>query len=64
MTTKDKIIVYLYNKGNQVEGDFEEHTHYMRFHKLDEVDYLESIIRKVRKDTVKEIVDDLMKLLT
>lgn len=63
MTFKDKIILYLYNKTDTVDNDLNNHRQYVRFHKVDEVDMLESIITKVRADTVREITEDIMQIL-
>lgn len=64
MNFKDKLIMYLYNKSTAIEIDYQEHIQYTRFHNLDEVDYLESIIRKVRRDTYDEIRQDIYTLLS
>lgn len=63
MTFKDKVILYLYNKGEILDRDKVEHTNYMRFHNVDEVDMLETIIRKVRCDLFSEISHDIMNLI-
>lgn len=63
MTLKDKIILYVYNKSDTAENEYNEHINYYRYHKADEVDHLETIIRKVRRDTIKEITSDLLGLL-
>ena len=63
MTFKDKVIIYLYNKGEILDRDKVEHTNYIRFHNVDEVDMLETIIRKVRSDLFSEISHDIMNLL-
>lgn len=63
MTFKDKLIVYFYNKGNRIENDFKERQQYIRYHHVDEVDYLDIIIEKVRQDTFNEIFKDVMLLI-
>lgn len=64
MTIKDKIIIYLYNKQNQIDDEFLLHENYFKFRKKDEIDYLECIVQKARKDLMSEIVKDLQVLLT
>lgn len=64
MTIKDKLILYIYKKGDEIETDYENHQHFIRFHKVDEVDFLEMIIRKVRRDTYNEILADFMAILS
>ena len=64
MTFKDKVILYLYNKGEILDRDKLEHVNYMRFHNVDEVDMLETIIRKVRCDLFSEISSDIMTLMS
>ncbi len=64
MTFKDKVILYLFNKGETIDIDYAEHLNHSRFHNIDEVDLLETIIRKARKDLFSEISSDIMALLT
>lgn len=63
MTFKDKLIIYLHNKSSKLDDDYTENSAYYRYRKPDEVDYLELIIRKVRKDLFNEIVQDIMLIL-
>ena len=64
MTFKDKLILYLFNKGETIDREFNEHKNYARFHNVDEVDMLETIIRKVRTDLFSEISADIMALIS
>lgn len=63
MTYKDKAMLYLLKKSDIADNDFNEHLQFIRYHKVDEVDYLELIIKKVRKDTTAEILRDMLNLL-
>jgi hypothetical protein len=63
MTFKDKILVYIHNKSSQLEKEFEDTVNHQRYRKLDEYDYLESIMLKVRKDTFNEFVSDIMRII-
>lgn len=62
MTYKDKILLYISNKRDIADNDYLEHINYYRYHKADEVDYLETIIKKVRKDLTEEIFKDILTL--
>lgn len=64
MTFKDKLIIYLYNKQNQLELEAENSRNFARFHRCDQIDYLECIIADTRKNLVQEIIDDIMALQT
>lgn len=64
MTFKDKIVLYFFNKGETIDRDYLEHKNHCRFHDIDEVDLLETIIRKARRDLFSEISSDIMALLT
>lgn len=64
MTFKDKVIMYLYHKGEAIDRDYTEHKNYARFHNVDEVDMLETIIRKARTDLFSEISADIMALVS
>lgn len=63
MTFKDKLLGYLYNTATLVETDYIEHLHYMRFHHVDEVDCMETIILKTRRDCFNEILRQVVALL-
>lgn len=60
MKFKEKLLVYIWNKSSQLEKEYEDTRNYQRYRPLDENDYLESIIQKVRKDTFNEFVSDIM----
>lgn len=64
MNFKDKVLLYLYRKSDIIDNEYDEHIHFTRYHKADEVDHLESIIRKVRRDTFRELEKDIYALLT
>lgn len=62
MTLIDKILVYLWNKSSQIEKEYQDTLNHQRYRSLDENDYLENIIQKVRRDTFNEFVFDMMSL--
>lgn len=62
MSFKDKVCLYLMNRSDLADDDFLTHLQHYRFHKCDEVDLLELIIKKVRKDVYNEVFRDVMNL--
>ena len=60
---KIAVIKYLYHKLTSLEEEYNNKISYFRYHKADEVDYLEIIIAKARKDLMNEISQDLNNLL-
>lgn len=63
MTFKDKILVYLLQRSDIADNQYNDTLHHFRYHSADEVDYLELIIKKARKDVYAEILRDLLNLL-
>ncbi len=60
---KISVIQYLYNRNAKLEDEYNTKICYNRFHNTDEVDWLEIIIAKARKDLMAEICQDLNNLL-
>lgn len=60
---KISVIKYLYHKLSTLEEEYNSKINYFRYHKADEVDHLEIIIAKARKDLINEITQDLNNLL-
>lgn len=60
---KVTVIQYLYNRTTRLEEDYNSKLSFYRYHKTDEVDWLELIIAKARKDLMQEICKDLNDLL-
>ena len=56
-------MLYLLKRSDIADDDFNQTLQFVRYHKVDEVDYLELIIKKVRKDITAEILRDVMNLL-
>lgn len=63
MGLKVDVMSYLYNRTSVIEEEYLAKSAYMRYHRVDEVDYLELIIAKARKDLINEISKDLQHLL-
>ncbi len=64
MTKKDMILTCIYNKCDTAEREFEEYRDHIRYHNADEVEMLEHIIRKIRRDTLREVLRDVMHILS
>lgn len=60
---KNKILLYLLNKVDQLENEYNYNKQYMRYHNTDECDYLDLIISKSRKDLINEIAQDLIRII-
>ncbi len=63
MTFKDKLVIYLVNKSNRIDNDYDNALRVVRWHSADDVELLETIIAKVRKDTFNEVMQDILTLL-
>lgn len=64
MTFKDRLLMYISNKSSVIDNEYDEHLQFMRYHSVDEVDHLESIIRKVRRDALREFTKDIFALMS
>ncbi len=62
MTKKELIISYLYNKSVRADTEYEQLRYNVRYREADESDMLEQIIQKVRKDTIDEILLEVLKI--
>lgn len=63
MKIKDKLIIYIYRKGNEIEQSLEEINHQVRFQPMDSLDLYEIMHRKVYLTAWKEFIDDLFKIV-
>lgn len=63
MDMKSTILLYLMNVSDRAEENFNGLRDYCRYHNLDEVDYIECIIAKVRRDTINRIKTDIVNFL-
>ena len=54
------LVLCTLNKGETLDLEKTEQINYMRFQNVDEVDMLETIIRKTRSDLFSEISHDIM----
>lgn len=63
MTFKDKLTIYIYNKGNSLEEEFQQIQTQCRFSPLDSLDHFELMNAKIRLNAFKEFIDELMKII-
>lgn len=62
MTKKELFLIYLYNLSSRLDSDYEQLVLNSRSRKSDEVDYLELIMAKTRKDTVNDVLVEFIKI--
>lgn len=63
LSYKISVVKYLYERQLRLEEDYNAKLSFARYHNNDEVDFLELIIAKARKDLINEISKDLNNLL-
>lgn len=63
MDMKTTILLYLMNISDTADNRYNELREFYRYHNADEVDLIEQVIAKVRRDTINEIKTDLVTLL-
>lgn len=63
MDMKTTILLYLMNISDTADNRYNEIRDFSRYHNVDEVELIEQIIAKVRRDTINEIKTDLVTLL-
>lgn len=63
MTKRELIFLYFYNLSDKLDNDYDQLVLNNRSRKSDEVDYLELIIAKTKKDTINSVLVDVMKIL-
>lgn len=62
MTKKELFLIYLYNLSSRLDSDYEQLVLNSRSRKSDEVDYLELIMAKTKKDTVNDVLVEFIKI--
>lgn len=63
MGIKDKIIVYIYNKGNQLEYEREALKHQRRYETMDAFDIYENMRADIRNEAWNEFVNELFRII-
>lgn len=62
MTFRDTLYQYLYFKTERIDDYYDRLVDQIRVMKYDELDYMEIIIAKVRKDLMNEIQQEIILL--
>ena len=63
LNTKNLVLTYLYNRTVTLEQDLDLKRQFIRYHRCDEIDYIEVVIAKARADLINEVNRDIMSLL-
>ena len=63
MTIKDKLMIYVYHKGNEIDEELETYKAYARYRTPDGLEHYEYMRAMIRLETWKEILNDLYKLI-
>ena len=63
MTVKDKIMIYLYRKLNDLENEKNSINYSLRFQPMDSLDMYELMRNEVRISAWNEFVDDIYKII-
>lgn len=63
MTSKDKVIIYLYNKSCQLEVEKKEMDYNRRYRPMDSLDMYEIMRSDIRIQCWNEFVDELMRVV-
>ena len=63
MTLKDKLIIYVYNKNNQLENESETLRNATRIQAMDSLDHYEVMRDKIRINAWKEFLDELYAII-
>lgn len=63
MTLKDKMMIYVYHKGNALEEEFEQIQAQCRYQPLDSLDHFELMRSKIRLNAFKEFIDEIFKII-
>lgn len=63
LNLKTLLLSYFYNRSAVLDNEYNTKLQYFRYHNGDEVDCLEIIIAKARKDLINEILNDIINLM-
>lgn len=63
MDMKSTMLLYLMNVSDDADNRYNQIRDFSRYHNVDEVDLIEQVIAKVRRDTINEIKTDIVNLL-
>lgn len=63
MTIKDKLMIYVYQKGCEIDNELEVIKLQCRHSPLDSLDHFELMHAQTRANAFKEFVDDIFRII-
>ena len=63
MTIKDKLLIYVYRKGSELEQEIDSVNIHSRHMPLDSIEHFEAMNTKMRVTAWKEFLDDLYRII-
>lgn len=63
MNLRDKLMIYIYRKGTQIEGEEKDLKTSLRLSALDNLDHYEILLHRVRIQAFNEFLTDLYNIL-
>lgn len=63
MNLRDKIIIYIYNKGNELEQEEKDLKTSLRLSALDNLDHYEILLHRIRLQAWNEFIKDLYEIV-
>lgn len=63
MGIKDKLIIYVYNKGNELEQEEKDLKTSLRMSVLDNLDHYEILLHRIRIQAWNEFINDLYRIV-
>lgn len=63
MGIKDKLIIYIYNKGNELEQEEKDLKTSLRMSALDNLDHYEILLHRIRIQAWNEFIQDLYRIV-
>lgn len=63
MTVKDKLMIYIYRKGTEIDNDIDTYRCYARYHSADSLEHYEYMRSMIRLEAWKEFLNDLYQLI-
>lgn len=63
MTLKDKLMIYVYRKGNQIEQEEKDLKTSLRLSALDNLDHYEILLHRIKLQAWNEFINDLYNIV-
>lgn len=63
MTLRDKMVIYIYNKGNELEQEEKDLKTSLRLSALDNLDHYEILLHRIRIQAWNEFIKDLYQIV-